>query len=204
MAGCGALLGFGYWLVEERATGAFVGEVGLADFRRELEPGFGDAPEAGWVLIPPHRVADSRQRRCARPCAGRTRISERPLGRLHDRPRERALAAPRASRAAFVEYARTTYQGEPTLLLERVSRRRRANHSRQRLGWPDPAGPSSVQRLPPVWTAGPGIVPRVAQQVGLPGVTSASIRLAAWATSLAALSLPAPRRRVATISLWTA
>ncbi len=46
------LLGFGYWAVFETATGRFVGEVGLADFRREMEPSFGDAPEAGWVLAP--------------------------------------------------------------------------------------------------------------------------------------------------------
>jgi RimJ/RimL family protein N-acetyltransferase len=46
------LLGFGYWVVCEAASGKFVGEVGLADFRREMAPSFGDAPEAGWVLSP--------------------------------------------------------------------------------------------------------------------------------------------------------
>jgi RimJ/RimL family protein N-acetyltransferase len=45
-----ALLGFGYWVVHERATNRFVGEVGLADFRREIEPSFGGAPEMGWAL----------------------------------------------------------------------------------------------------------------------------------------------------------
>jgi RimJ/RimL family protein N-acetyltransferase len=29
-----------------------VGEVGLADFRRDVTPPLGDAPEAGWVLAP--------------------------------------------------------------------------------------------------------------------------------------------------------
>ncbi len=51
-AGHWALLGFGYWLVEEKATGDFVGEVGFADYRREVEPPLGEAPEAGWVLTP--------------------------------------------------------------------------------------------------------------------------------------------------------
>jgi len=51
-AGLWGLLGFGYWAVEERATGRFVGDVGLADFRREMTPPLGDAPEAGWVLAP--------------------------------------------------------------------------------------------------------------------------------------------------------
>lgn len=49
-AGLWGLLGFGYWAVEERATRRFVGDVGLADFRREMAPPLGDAPEAGWVL----------------------------------------------------------------------------------------------------------------------------------------------------------
>jgi len=49
-AGLWSLLGYGYWAVEERETGRFVGDVGLADFHRDIEPGFDDAPEVGWVL----------------------------------------------------------------------------------------------------------------------------------------------------------
>ena len=47
-----ALLGFGYWLIEEKATGAFVGELGFANFKRIINPPIGDTPEAGWVLAP--------------------------------------------------------------------------------------------------------------------------------------------------------
>jgi hypothetical protein len=50
-----ATLGFGYWVVEERDTGAFVGEVGFADFRREVTPSIGGIPEGGWVLSPAMR-----------------------------------------------------------------------------------------------------------------------------------------------------
>ncbi|MES1153243.1 MAG: GNAT family N-acetyltransferase, partial [Dongia sp.] len=46
------LLGFGYWAVEEKASGRFAGEVGLGMFQREIEPSYGDTPEAGWVLAP--------------------------------------------------------------------------------------------------------------------------------------------------------
>ena len=48
-AGLWSLVGYGYWVVRERATGQFVGEVGLADFHRAITPSL-DAPEAGWVL----------------------------------------------------------------------------------------------------------------------------------------------------------
>jgi len=50
-AGLWGLLGFGYWVARERGTGRFVGEVGLADFRRDIAPAL-DAPEVGWVLAP--------------------------------------------------------------------------------------------------------------------------------------------------------
>ncbi|MEO1039882.1 MAG: GNAT family N-acetyltransferase [Pseudomonadota bacterium] len=48
--GLWALLGYGYWAVEEKATGAFIGESGLADFKREISPSIDGAPEAGWVI----------------------------------------------------------------------------------------------------------------------------------------------------------
>ncbi|MEP6535144.1 MAG: GNAT family N-acetyltransferase [Bryobacteraceae bacterium] len=51
-AGHWALLGFGYWVAEERSTGTFVGELGFADYKRDLQPPFPEMPEAGWVLAP--------------------------------------------------------------------------------------------------------------------------------------------------------
>jgi RimJ/RimL family protein N-acetyltransferase len=50
-----SMLGFGYWLVSETATGAFVGEVGFANFERDLTPSLGEAPEAGWIVTPEAR-----------------------------------------------------------------------------------------------------------------------------------------------------
>ncbi len=54
-AGLWTVMGFGYWVAERRADGAFIGEFGLAAFRRPLEPDHGDAPEAGWVMPPAHQ-----------------------------------------------------------------------------------------------------------------------------------------------------
>lgn len=50
--GLWAMLGFGYWLVEDRRSGRFVGEVGFADFKREMEPSIAGTPEIGWALAP--------------------------------------------------------------------------------------------------------------------------------------------------------
>ena len=45
-----ALLGYGYWVVEEKAAGNFVGEIGFADYKRDLQPSLKGVPEIGWVL----------------------------------------------------------------------------------------------------------------------------------------------------------
>jgi RimJ/RimL family protein N-acetyltransferase len=44
------LLNYGYWLVEERDTGEFVGEVGFSDYHRAIQPSLDGMPELGWVL----------------------------------------------------------------------------------------------------------------------------------------------------------
>ncbi|PIB23512.1 hypothetical protein BFP76_08200 [Amylibacter kogurei] len=46
-----ALMGYGYWLVETHG-GEFIGEVGFADYKRDITPPLGNRPEAGWVLSP--------------------------------------------------------------------------------------------------------------------------------------------------------
>lgn len=43
-------LGFGHFAVEERASGAFIGEAGFHDYRRPLSPSLEGTLEAGWVF----------------------------------------------------------------------------------------------------------------------------------------------------------
>jgi RimJ/RimL family protein N-acetyltransferase len=44
------LLGFGYWVIEEKDTGAFVGEIGFADFKRNVSEHLIGVPELGFAL----------------------------------------------------------------------------------------------------------------------------------------------------------
>lgn len=44
------ILGYGYWAVREKASGRFIGDLGFADFRREIEPPIFGVPEAGWAF----------------------------------------------------------------------------------------------------------------------------------------------------------
>jgi RimJ/RimL family protein N-acetyltransferase len=47
-----ALLGFGYWAVQEKASGRFIGELGFADFKRAMNVSLEGMPELGWALAP--------------------------------------------------------------------------------------------------------------------------------------------------------
>tara|TARA_R110000803_G_scaffold76948_2_gene141753 strand:+ start:1736 stop:2272 length:537 start_codon:yes stop_codon:yes gene_type:complete len=44
------LVGYGYWVATEKASGRFAGEVGFADFKRGINPDLSAWPEAGWVF----------------------------------------------------------------------------------------------------------------------------------------------------------
>ena len=117
-AGHWALLGFGFWAVEEKASGEFAGEMGFADFRRAVDPPFGDRPEAGWVM-----------RSCFH---GRGYASEAlqaifAWGDRHfDRRESACMIAPEnsasirlAQKFGFREALRTTYKGDPAIIYYR-------------------------------------------------------------------------------------
>jgi len=44
------LMGYGFWAIEEKASGDFIGESGFANFKRDLDPPLDDGPETGWAL----------------------------------------------------------------------------------------------------------------------------------------------------------
>ena len=49
-AGLWALFGWGYWAVERRADGAMIGQLGFADFKRDIMPSIENVPEMGWLF----------------------------------------------------------------------------------------------------------------------------------------------------------
>jgi len=54
LAACGQwpYNGFGYWIVEAKTDGSVVGQVGFADFKRDMEPKIEGEPELGYVFAP--------------------------------------------------------------------------------------------------------------------------------------------------------
>ncbi|MBX7250159.1 MAG: GNAT family N-acetyltransferase [Caulobacteraceae bacterium] len=119
MAGHWSMLGFGYWVVREKATGRFVGEVGFGDFKRELSPPFEGAPEAGWALA---RWAQGRGY-AAEAVRAALRWGEDRFGKV----RMVCLISPEnipslrlAEAVGFRPYADSTYKGHATRLHERL------------------------------------------------------------------------------------
>ncbi len=44
------MLGYGMWIVERNSDRAVLGQIGFADFMRDMDPPLADVPEMAWVL----------------------------------------------------------------------------------------------------------------------------------------------------------
>lgn len=51
-AGLWAFVGFGYWALEEKSSGEYIGDLGFANFHRDIKPSIEERPELGWGLRP--------------------------------------------------------------------------------------------------------------------------------------------------------
>jgi RimJ/RimL family protein N-acetyltransferase len=119
-AGHWALLGFGYWVVRERSSGRFVGEVGLADYRRDLVPAIEGTPEAGWVLAPWAHGQGFAGEALGAALAWIDGVFRAPRTVCIIDPGN-AASLRVAARAGYRELVRTAYKGEPTILHERAA-----------------------------------------------------------------------------------
>jgi RimJ/RimL family protein N-acetyltransferase len=116
-AGLWSLLGFGYWALEEKSSGRFVGEVGFADFKREMTPSLDGLPESGWVLAPWAHGAG---------LATEAMRAALEWSDAHVGPKTSCIIDPTntasiavALKCGYREIARTTYKGGPTILFHR-------------------------------------------------------------------------------------
>jgi len=52
-AGFWAYFGYGFWIIEEKSSGAVAGEIGFGEFKRDISPPIKGEPEMGWALAAP-------------------------------------------------------------------------------------------------------------------------------------------------------
>jgi len=113
-----SMLGYGYWAVTEKATERFLGDVGFADFKRELEPSIKGAPEIGWVLA---RWAHGRGYATEAAQAALSWLQgalgpQRTVCIIDERNRASVRVA---EKCGYREFARTQYKGASIVMLER-------------------------------------------------------------------------------------
>lgn len=118
-AGLWPLLGYGYWAVAEKASGRFVGDVGFADFKRDMQPSFDGAPEIGWVLASwAHGQGFATEAVGAAVAWGDRHFGAAPTVCMIDPDNAASIRV--AEKCGYREYARATYKGQPAILFRRA------------------------------------------------------------------------------------
>lgn len=112
-------LGRGNWAIRETATGAYVGSVGVLDYRRLMEPAF-DAPELGWGVAPRFQGKGMAFEAVSAALAWCDEALNAPRTVCMISPGN-APSHALARRAGYAPYAETVYKGEPVVLLERLA-----------------------------------------------------------------------------------
>ena len=117
-AGHWPLMGYGYWAIEDKSFGRFIGEAGFADFKRDITPSLGDDPEIGWALTPAaHGKGYATEIVTALVEWGDANLSsKRTVCLIHP---DNSPSIYVAKKCGYKEFARTTYKGQPTILFRR-------------------------------------------------------------------------------------
>lgn len=111
-------LGFGFFLLEDKATGALVGEAGFHDLRRDLVPSIEGTMETGWVLAPAFhgRGLAEEAMRAALSWAGAHGVGDRLTCIIHP---DHGASLRVAQKLGFTETARSHYHDAPVVILDR-------------------------------------------------------------------------------------
>ncbi len=117
-AGSWVLLGHGFWAIEEKSTGKLIGEIGIMDAKRDMDPPFGDDLELGWALLPAsHGKGYASEALEATLDWERRQFDAACLVALIDP--DNAPSIRLAHKFGFMERARTVYRGVPSIQFEK-------------------------------------------------------------------------------------
>jgi len=113
-----ALLGFGYWAIEEKASGMLVGETGFAEMRRPIEPSIEGSPEIGWSLSSAvHGKGYATEAVTAAVRWGNVHFKGAPTVCMIDPNHSASIRV--AEKCGYRPFQRTTFKGAPTVLFRR-------------------------------------------------------------------------------------
>jgi RimJ/RimL family protein N-acetyltransferase len=117
-AGHWQLMGFGFWAVELKAEPGLIGDVGFADWKRDLDSPLAGLPEAGWVFSPAvHGRGLASEAVAAALAWGDQHFGSRPSCCMVD---VQNLASIRlAHKCGYTEFARTEFKGSPVIQFRR-------------------------------------------------------------------------------------
>ncbi|HZP22199.1 MAG TPA: GNAT family N-acetyltransferase [Terriglobales bacterium] len=117
-AGLWPVLGHGYWAIEEKSSGEFVGETGFADFHRDIEPSIVGLPELGYVLCSrAHGKGYAIEAvRAAIDWIDRQLQPQRTVCLIHE---GNAASIRLAEKCGYREFHRAQYKGNSLIMLER-------------------------------------------------------------------------------------
>lgn len=118
-AGLWTLTGYGSWVVEEKSGGRFVGDVGPADYGRDIEPSLAGKPEFGWVISPAFQGAGFASEATRAALAWTEAKFPHTIFSCIISP-ENAASIRVAAKLGFLEVARTTYRGKAINVYERL------------------------------------------------------------------------------------
>lgn len=108
----------GFWLVEDRETKEIIGEVGFADFKREIDPVPTEQPEMGWVFSGKvHGQGYASETVTAALEWGKQNLLAEQIFCIIDARNENSIRV--ADRFGFKESAQTTYKEKPVIVYER-------------------------------------------------------------------------------------
>ena len=112
------LLGFGYWAVESRHDGRLVGQAGLCDFERGLDPDISGYPELGYIFDRSvHGQGIAREACRAILDWARDSLPPSPIWAIISPQNQPSLNL--AGRLGFERVCDSTYHDEPITILKR-------------------------------------------------------------------------------------
>jgi len=116
--GMWALIGYGFWAVERKEDGRWIGQAGFGDFQRDITPRLDPWPEMGWIFaLEAHGRGYAGEALRAAIGWGGQSFPGKDFSAIID-PRN-APSIRLAERHGFIRRYETTYKNEPVLILIR-------------------------------------------------------------------------------------